>query len=71
MALRRAGQSLAGRLLPGQVPAISVAGVRAGPLLLQQEDGSSISAVCASSMPARGAWKSTGVPAKTALPIKV
>lgn len=55
MALRRAGQSLAGRLLQGQVPAFSVAGVRAGPLLPQQEDDQSSCAVSASSMPVRGA----------------
>ncbi|CAL5225662.1 g8521 [Coccomyxa viridis] len=54
MALRRAGQSLAGRLLQGQVPAFSVAGVRAGPLLSQQEDDQSSCAVSASSMPVRG-----------------
>jgi hypothetical protein len=54
MALRRAGQSLAGRLLQGQVPALSVAGVRAGPVLPQQEDDQSRSAVCAKNMPSRG-----------------
>ena len=54
MALRRAGQSLAGRLLQGQVPAFSVAGVRAGPVLSQQEDDQSRSAVCANSMPPIG-----------------
>ena len=47
MALRRASQSLAGRLLQGQVPALSVAGVRAGPVLPQQEDDQSRSTVCA------------------------
>lgn len=54
MALRRAGQSLAGRLLQGQVPAFSVAGVRAGPLFPQQEDEQSRTAASASSIPCRG-----------------
>lgn len=55
MALRRAGQSLAGRLLQGQVPAFGVAGVQTGPLLPQQEDDQSTSSVYANSMPSRGA----------------
>ena len=54
MALRRAGQSLAERLLQGQVPALSVAGVRAGPVLPQQEDAQSRSAVSANNTPSRG-----------------
>ena len=62
MALRRAGQSLAGRLLQGQVPAFSVAGVRAGPLLSQQEDDQSSCAVSATSMPVRGASLSGTIP---------
>ncbi|CAK0734051.1 hypothetical protein CVIRNUC_000376 [Coccomyxa viridis] len=70
MALRRAGQSLAGRLLQGQVPAFSIAGVRAGPLLPQQEDGSNPSAVCANSMPSRGFATTTSdiIPTSSGLP---
>ena len=71
MALRRAGQSLAGRLLQGQVPAFSVAGVRVGPALPQQEDESNTSAVCANSMPLRGGSKRTSVPARRARQMKI
>jgi len=55
MALRRGGQSLAGRLLQGQVPAFSVAGVRASPLLPQQEGDQSRSVASASNVLVRGA----------------